>query len=35
VIGVPARLVGYVCACGRRLEQIEDAWRCPHCGEAL
>jgi acetyltransferase-like isoleucine patch superfamily enzyme len=35
VIGVPARLVGYVCACGRRLEQIEDAGRCPHCGEAL
>jgi UDP-2-acetamido-3-amino-2,3-dideoxy-glucuronate N-acetyltransferase len=35
VMGVPARLVGSVCACGRRLEQIGDAWRCSHCGEAL
>ncbi len=35
VMGVPARLVGYACACGRRLEQVEDTWRCPHCGETL
>jgi UDP-2-acetamido-3-amino-2,3-dideoxy-glucuronate N-acetyltransferase len=35
VMGVTARLVGYVCACGRRLEQVEDAWRCPRCGGAL
>jgi UDP-2-acetamido-3-amino-2,3-dideoxy-glucuronate N-acetyltransferase len=35
VMGVPARLVGYACACGRRLEHNEGTWRCPHCGEAL
>ena len=35
VVGVPARLVGYVCACGRRLQSIgasEPAfWRCSRC----
>jgi len=29
VVGVPARLVGYVCRCGRRMEKGGDAWRCP------
>ncbi len=32
VLGVPARLVGYVCKCGRPLERTEDAWRCCECG---
>jgi UDP-2-acetamido-3-amino-2,3-dideoxy-glucuronate N-acetyltransferase len=34
VLGSPARLVGYACDCGRRLERAEGAerWRCPHCG---
>jgi acetyltransferase-like isoleucine patch superfamily enzyme len=32
VVGVPARLVGYVCRCGRRLERVDDEWRCPADG---
>jgi len=32
VMGNPARLVGYVCACGRRLVAAEKAMRCPACG---
>jgi acetyltransferase-like isoleucine patch superfamily enzyme len=32
VLGVPARLVGYVCDCGRRLEARDGAWACPQCG---
>jgi acetyltransferase-like isoleucine patch superfamily enzyme len=32
VVGVPARLVGYVCACGRRLSQVEGGWHCDSCG---
>jgi UDP-2-acetamido-3-amino-2,3-dideoxy-glucuronate N-acetyltransferase len=32
VVGVPARLVGYVCKCGRPLERMEDSWRCQDCG---
>jgi acetyltransferase-like isoleucine patch superfamily enzyme len=35
VMGVPARLVGYVCTCGRRMEQADGIWRCSHCGESL
>lgn len=36
VIGTPARLAGYVCACGRRVDRIEDAEPCFHgVGEAL
>lgn len=37
VLGSPARLVGYVCACGRRLERGEehDRWRCPRCGQTF
>jgi UDP-2-acetamido-3-amino-2,3-dideoxy-glucuronate N-acetyltransferase len=35
-IGSPARLVGYVCACGRRLREKvasrEAFWVCEHCG---
>jgi UDP-2-acetamido-3-amino-2,3-dideoxy-glucuronate N-acetyltransferase len=33
VVGVPARLVGYVCRCGRPLEERDGAWVCPACGE--
>ncbi len=29
VVGVPARLVGYACRCGQRMEKAGDAWRCP------
>jgi acetyltransferase-like isoleucine patch superfamily enzyme len=32
VVGVPARLVGYVCADGTRLQQENGVWRCPTCG---
>jgi UDP-2-acetamido-3-amino-2,3-dideoxy-glucuronate N-acetyltransferase len=36
VKGNPARITGYVCECGRRLEKDEaaapDRWRCPACG---
>ena len=32
VPGVPAHLAGYVCRCGRPLEQIQDAWQCKTCG---
>ncbi len=31
VVGVPARLVGYVCKCGRKLEQKGDEYYCPKC----
>jgi len=31
VVGVPARLVGYVCKCGRKLEQKGDEYFCPKC----
>jgi acetyltransferase-like isoleucine patch superfamily enzyme len=35
VVGVPARLIGYVCACGQRLAvEVDDAWRCARCGRA-
>lgn len=33
VVGNPARLVGYVCTCGRRLVSVEEGrMRCPACG---
>ena len=32
VYGNPARLAGYVCACGQKLAQDGDVWRCPACG---
>lgn len=32
VLGVPARLVGYVCACGSKLDVDEQGYgRCPRC----
>ena len=31
VVGVPARMVGYVCRCGRRLELVDRDWYCPTC----
>lgn len=31
VVGVPARLVGWVCMCARRLEQRGEDWYCPDC----
>src|SRR5579875_3377846 len=35
VVGAPARLIGYVCVCGRRLVRAhaagELAWECPVC----
>jgi UDP-2-acetamido-3-amino-2,3-dideoxy-glucuronate N-acetyltransferase len=34
VVGVPARLIGYVCACGQRLEKNETgSWVCAACGQ--
>jgi UDP-2-acetamido-3-amino-2,3-dideoxy-glucuronate N-acetyltransferase len=31
VMGAPARLVGYVCRCGRKLEQQGETWYCSTC----
>jgi UDP-2-acetamido-3-amino-2,3-dideoxy-glucuronate N-acetyltransferase len=31
VVGVPARLVGYVCKCGKRLEKRGEEYYCPTC----
>lgn len=31
VVGNPARLIGYVCACGQRKASLEDALNCPDC----
>lgn len=36
VYGNPARLRGYVCPCGHKLEQREDGiWQCPHDGREI
>ena len=40
VYGNPARLRGYVCSCGQRLQQAGDAqaddkWRCERCGRTF
>jgi UDP-2-acetamido-3-amino-2,3-dideoxy-glucuronate N-acetyltransferase len=36
VVGNPARLIGYVCACGQRAEQMSDTqYRCTDCGETF
>ena len=36
VLGVPARLVGYVCACGARLEMdAQGCGHCAHCGRTV
>lgn len=32
VVGVPARLIGYVCPCGQRLVATDAGWHCPSCG---
>jgi acetyltransferase-like isoleucine patch superfamily enzyme len=31
VVGTPARLVGYVCHCGRKMEQQGSVWHCSVC----
>jgi len=31
-VGVPARLIGYACACGRRLQEVDGGLSCAHCG---
>ena len=31
VIGNPARVVGYICKCGNRLEEMDKALICNHC----
>jgi acetyltransferase-like isoleucine patch superfamily enzyme len=33
VVGSPARLIGYVCRCGRRLTKTGSGWRCQACQE--
>jgi UDP-3-O-[3-hydroxymyristoyl] glucosamine N-acyltransferase len=33
VLGVPGKLGGYVCRCGRPLESRGETWACPACGE--
>jgi len=36
VVGVPAKLVGFVCDCKRKLERIDEGlMRCPSCGKEL
>lgn len=35
VMGTPARLVGWVCACGERLAVQEGLGRCPTCGSVV
>jgi UDP-2-acetamido-3-amino-2,3-dideoxy-glucuronate N-acetyltransferase len=34
VVSAPARLVGYACRCGRRLQPESGRWTCPHCHES-
>jgi acetyltransferase-like isoleucine patch superfamily enzyme len=31
VVGNPARLTGYVCGCGRKMEKQEAGYHCPTC----
>ncbi len=33
VVGNPARVVGYVCECGNRLQKIETGYKCELCNE--
>ncbi|MFN8377212.1 MAG: acyltransferase [Anaerolineae bacterium] len=35
VVGNPARLIGYVCACGARKATLEEAQVCPGCNGAV
>jgi UDP-2-acetamido-3-amino-2,3-dideoxy-glucuronate N-acetyltransferase len=32
VVGNPARVQGWVCACGSRLEVVQDGTKCDSCG---
>jgi acetyltransferase-like isoleucine patch superfamily enzyme len=32
VMGQPARFTGYICACGRRLQERPETWDCTACG---
>ncbi len=32
VVGNPARVVGFACGCGTKLQQDDDTYRCPACG---
>lgn len=32
VLGVPGRLAGWACQCGRTLAQTQGRWQCPDCG---
>lgn len=31
VVGAPARLIGYVCRCGRKMEPQDETWYCSVC----
>ena len=33
VVGMPARLAGWVCRCGEKLAPQDDAWHCTACGD--
>lgn len=33
VVGTPARLIGYACACGQRLQPAGDGLACVRCGQ--
>jgi acetyltransferase-like isoleucine patch superfamily enzyme len=38
VYGNPAKLAGYMCACGHKMQQADDTsnmWRCPVCGREI
>lgn len=35
VAGVPARLIGYACECGRPMKLSPPGWHCPACGREL
>ena len=32
VAGNPAKRIGWVCMCGRKLDQDDAKWKCPRCG---
>jgi len=35
VVGVRARLIGYVCRCGRRLRPTSHGWECSECNSSF
>jgi UDP-2-acetamido-3-amino-2,3-dideoxy-glucuronate N-acetyltransferase len=35
VVGNPARVIGYVCACGKRKPSLQEALHCPECSPNL